>query len=225
MTQEPQTSGSPPRRFGSSVIIQAHQIGGGISDCHIGPQPLGHDQVAPATRQHTGIEPAVSDTTARHGRRGDTMPRGEGLDFGDQINSGHGGNYRAFCPASVKGLLSPTRNGRTGLRIWPMTMSFREALKHHIARTGVALAKVSQGSGVSYEALKKVMQREDAKTNVQAAVDVARYFGLTVNEFLGDDLAADRMQAADLWLQLTQEERALLKDVAQGRAAQRPPDS
>ena len=89
-----------------------------------------------------------------------------------------------------------------------------------IKRHGRPVSAVAAGAGVSYEQLKKVMQREGASTNVDDARRVAAYFGLTLDEFFDDNLAEDRLQAAMLWLELTEPEREIVRDAARGRAAQ-----
>jgi len=103
-----------------------------------------------------------------------------------------------------------------------MAKTFREALLDHLARTHTPLAEVARGAGVSYEQLKKVSQRTQARTNVEDAMAVAAYFGMTVNEFLDDELAQGRLDAADLWLRLTPQERDILRAAARGRAGPHP---
>jgi transcriptional regulator with XRE-family HTH domain len=103
-----------------------------------------------------------------------------------------------------------------------MPKTFRQALLDHASRHSVSLAEVARGTGVSYEQLKKISQRDQARTNVHDALAVAAFFGLTVNEFLEDHLAQDRLAVADLWFRLTPEERDILQAAARGRAAQDP---
>lgn len=88
-----------------------------------------------------------------------------------------------------------------------------------LAERGATISQVARSTGVSYEQLKKLGQRETASTNVDDAVKIAHHFGLTIDEFLQDDLAADRISQVRLWLELTEEERGLLRDAARGRAA------
>ena len=85
--------------------------------------------------------------------------------------------------------------------------------------TGTSLAAVARGAGVSVEQLKKVKQRDTASTNIDDAVRVANYFGFTIDEFLRDDLASDRISAVRLWFQLSEAEREILRAAARGRAA------
>jgi hypothetical protein len=69
---------------------------------------------------------------------------------------------------------------------------------------------------VSYEQLKKVRARDTASTNVDDAIRVARVFGMTINEFMDDDLASDRARLAKLYSELSPQERRLLAAAAKG---------
>lgn len=100
-----------------------------------------------------------------------------------------------------------------------MRQKFRTALLAAVDRTGDSLSKVSRATGVSYEQLKKLKQREDARTNVDDAVLVANYFGQSLDEFLGDSTQAQRAEIVSLYNQLSDEERALLLAAARGFAA------
>lgn len=100
-----------------------------------------------------------------------------------------------------------------------MPVTFRDALLSAIAATGTSIADVARGAGVSYEQLKKVGQRAAASTNIDDAVKVANFFGFTIDEFLKDDLASDRLAGARLWFQLTPAEREILRAAARGRDA------
>jgi hypothetical protein len=100
-----------------------------------------------------------------------------------------------------------------------MVKTFRQALLDALERTKVPLSAVAQKTQVSYEQLKKVGQRENASTNVDDARKVAAYFGLTLDEFLEDSLAEDRLRAANLWFELTEAEQEILRAAARGRAA------
>lgn len=103
-----------------------------------------------------------------------------------------------------------------------MPRTFREALLDTIAVTGLSLADVARGTGVSYEQLKKVAQRALASTNIDDAVKVANFFGFTIDEFLQDNLASDRVAAIRLWFELTDAERGILRDAARGRTSLPP---
>lgn len=99
-------------------------------------------------------------------------------------------------------------------------LRFRDALLRSIERAGVSLAEVARGSGVSYEQIKKIGQRQDGSTNVEAAVAIAHYFGMTLDEFLEDHTAEDRRQIFELYSRLTARERDLLRATAAGLDAQ-----
>ncbi|WP_296222431.1 hypothetical protein [uncultured Sphingomonas sp.] len=99
-------------------------------------------------------------------------------------------------------------------------MTFRDAL---LARTGgegqPSLKAVAEGADVSYEQLKKVRQGKSGSTNADDAVRVAHFLGLTLDEFLDDNLAEDRAAIASIYSQLSDDERQLLRDAARGRAS------
>jgi len=101
-----------------------------------------------------------------------------------------------------------------------MKRTFREALLEAVASTHTSLQKVADGSGVSYEQLKKVGQRPDASTNVDDAKRVANFFGVTLDEFLGDDTASDRAAIVATYFQLSEQERLLLRATGRGLADQ-----
>jgi transcriptional regulator with XRE-family HTH domain len=100
-----------------------------------------------------------------------------------------------------------------------MVRQFKEALEAHRKEQGVSLKDVADGSGVSYEQLKKVGQRENASTNVDDARKVANHFGLTLDEFLGDRTIEARIEIVQLYNQLSPEERRILQAAALGLSA------
>jgi transcriptional regulator with XRE-family HTH domain len=100
-----------------------------------------------------------------------------------------------------------------------MTKRFRDAFLDRLKEGDLTLADVARGSGVSVEQLKKVRQRDTASTNVDDAMKIAHYFGLSLDEFLGDTTIKDRTEMLDLYMQLSPQERDLLLDVARVRAA------
>lgn len=106
-----------------------------------------------------------------------------------------------------------------------MTKTFRTALIDALDRTGIPLKQVCEGSKVSYEQFKKLVQREDAATNVDDAVRVANFFGVTMDEFIEDRTAEDRDAAADLWRRLSASERDLLLAAARGRNVPGPQEA
>ena len=98
-----------------------------------------------------------------------------------------------------------------------MLRKFRDALIDSLASTGTSVARLARATGVSEEQLKKVRQREGASTNVDDAVKVAHYFGMSLDEFLHDQTSALRAEVLELYAQLTPAERRLLQEIAQAR--------
>lgn len=101
-----------------------------------------------------------------------------------------------------------------------MVRKFRDAFVDAVKMPGWSITLVSELSGVSLEQLKKLNQGKTKATNVDDAVKVANAFGVTLDEFLQDNTAALRTEAASLWQKLSQEEREILLAAARGRAAQ-----
>lgn len=65
-----------------------------------------------------------------------------------------------------------------------MDLTFREALDHAMRATGESsLRQVANGAGVSYDILKNVRQGKSEKPNPEAAMKVARHFGVTLEDF------------------------------------------
>lgn len=129
-------------------------------------------------------------------------------------------HFRDYCPPLVKGTTVAYYASVSGDINAGMAKTFRQALIDALERTGTPLKQVAEGAGVSYEQFKKLVQREDAATNVDDAVKVANFFGMTVDEFIEDRTAEARDAAADLWRQLSEAERDLLLAAARGRGAQ-----
>jgi len=101
---------------------------------------------------------------------------------------------------------------------------FGQALDEASTRTGIPVKQVAESAGVSYEQLKKAVQRHGS-TNVEDAIRVARFFGLSVEEFLEDREAADLHEIAALYMQLSPDERRSLLGYARGRADATDPSS
>lgn len=93
--------------------------------------------------------------------------------------------------------------------------SFREGFLSLVDSTGVSLKRVAEQTGVSYEQLKKLNQREDASTNVEDAIKLSAFFGVTVEEVVGDASLSDRLEIARMYSQLSERERAILRAAGQ----------
>ena len=106
-----------------------------------------------------------------------------------------------------------------------MTMTFRSALLAALEHSNASLKQVADGTGVSYEQLKKISQRETASTNVDDAVRIAGFFGVSLDEFLGNSLVTIRSETVQLYLQLTPAEREILQAAARGLRAPRHEES
>lgn len=103
----------------------------------------------------------------------------------------------------------------------PMPKRFFDALTEALAATGWSLQRACTEAGVSYDQFKKFMQRapkdQHASTNVDDAVKIANAFGFSLDEFLSDETADLRSEAAHLWRELSPQERDILLAAARGR--------
>lgn len=62
---------------------------------------------------------------------------------------------------------------------------FREALIRRVQASGITITDLARRTGVSKPQLDKLMQRRVHATNVEDAAKLARFFGETVEDFLG----------------------------------------
>lgn len=104
-----------------------------------------------------------------------------------------------------------------------MSKRFADALSEALKVTGMSLMSACERADVSYDQFKKLMQRAakggPSSTNVDDAVKLAHAFGVTFDEFIRDDTAALRSEAAELWRKLTPGERDILLAAERGRSA------
>jgi transcriptional regulator with XRE-family HTH domain len=103
-----------------------------------------------------------------------------------------------------------------------MVKTFRSALMDAMEKTGLPLSKVAEGSGVSYGQLKKLRQRPNASTNVDDANAVAKFFGVTLDQFLDAPESSARVELAEFYSHLTDAEIEIVKAVARGLCAPDP---
>lgn len=89
-----------------------------------------------------------------------------------------------------------------------------------LEQTNRSLRAVALDTGVSYEQLKKLSQNKSRSTNVDDAVKIANYFGMTLDEFIGDDTSARRSAILDLYSRLEPQEQEFLLAAAKGLHAQ-----
>lgn len=99
----------------------------------------------------------------------------------------------------------------------PMDPTFRDALMWHMTRNGTKVADLARGSGVTRDAINKVLRRPGASTSVENGLRIARYYRLPLEAFM-------RCEAADSGIErlaglLTSEERAVLLAQIEGLVA------
>lgn len=93
---------------------------------------------------------------------------------------------------------------------------FREALIARVHAYGISVSELARKTGVSKSQLDKLMQRRVVSTNVDDAATLARFFGSTVEEFMGSAVPdanaiglISRIQ--ELTAQLTEAEQDMLE--------------
>jgi len=101
-------------------------------------------------------------------------------------------------------------------KMYYMKTTFADALMIVLGDKAVSLKAVAEGSGVSYEQLKKIKQGKSKSTNVEDAMRVASYFGTTVEEFTNDPITAIKDELARLVAGLKPEEREIVLSAATG---------
>ncbi len=87
---------------------------------------------------------------------------------------------------------------------------FREAFIAQLIHTGMTIPDVSRRSGVSADLLNKLKQRKALSTTVENAVNVAKCFGMTVNEFIDDGPDARMHELQRLFALLNDQEKSFL---------------
>lgn len=95
---------------------------------------------------------------------------------------------------------------------------FRDAFLEHLARTGQTVAEVARWTGIPRGQLDKLRQGRTKSTNVDDAIEIAHFFGKTVNDFIGlapDDKAA---RFTELFSQLEAGEQDFLLRQLEGAA-------
>ncbi|WP_372570385.1 hypothetical protein [Ruegeria jejuensis] len=107
-----------------------------------------------------------------------------------------------------------------------MTLTFHQALKKAVETRGTdgkkrSLKSIAEGSGVSYEQLKKVNQKPERSTNIDDAKKVAKFLGLTIDQFLDDEDIGDQAELVSIYNRLSPEERQFWKASGRGIAGRK----
>lgn len=91
-----------------------------------------------------------------------------------------------------------------------MDKKFREAFLDKVEQENLKIAVIARDAGVSKDMLNKFKQGRTQSINVDDAILVARYFGQTVNEFIGEDRPTLDDQLAQRLAKLSEKERQIL---------------
>lgn len=100
---------------------------------------------------------------------------------------------------------------------------FREALLWHMEQEGTGVTELSRATGVSRDAINKIIARENSSTDAEKAMLIAAYYGKDLGEFMNlRDPGAENPIAALAEL-LTPDEARLLEAQIRGLLAGRDP--
>jgi len=101
-------------------------------------------------------------------------------------------------------------------------LSFREAMIERLDLTGITVADLARKTGVSKGLLDKLRQRRTETPNVYDAMLISRFFGQTVEEFMGIRSRAEkRDEIIEMLKLLSPEHRAMMIAQIQAVAAYR----
>ena len=92
-----------------------------------------------------------------------------------------------------------------------MKEAFRESLIAHIATYRISIAKLSRETGVSLSLIQSLNQRKSVCPNVDDAIKLARYFGKSVEEFVGVSRDDQEKRLRALISRLTEGEKDFLE--------------
>ena len=110
-------------------------------------------------------------------------------------------------------------------------MLFKDALIRHLEESGLSVAEIARRSGVGKGQLDKLRQGKSKSTNVDDAARIAVSFGMTLDDFLSDNvtlaqsgyLSADHIkpitpkdQLVESFIQLSQADQEFLLRVIEG---------
>lgn len=110
---------------------------------------------------------------------------------------------------------------RTIMRV--MHKRFRTALIWHVDKYKPNIAEMGRQTGVTRDAINKILKREDATTGVENAIVIAAFFGKKLDEFLRMDEEPSSAIPALTELLTEDEERlieAQVRGILAARAAQ-----
>lgn len=105
-----------------------------------------------------------------------------------------------------------------------MKTAFRDALIYHFEKNGTKVVDLVSGSGVGRGKINKLLRRENATVEVQDAIGIALFYGMTVPQFLRKDQEASPNSLDELAELLPPEERRRFEAEIVKAAAERLKD-
>jgi len=92
-----------------------------------------------------------------------------------------------------------------------MRKNFREAFIEHLERTGAKVTEIAAATGINKDSLYALKRGTTMNMNVRDAILVAKFFGESVEEFMGMGRAALRDSLLEQISQLSEKEREILE--------------
>lgn len=109
--------------------------------------------------------------------------------------------------------------------------AFRDSLNDRLNKTGLSVSELSRRTGVSKALLDKLRQERTTSTNVEDAMRVARFFGQSLEDFMGATIRQEqRNELADRIARMDPDQIAMIETLIRGiyatrAAAQQAPQS
>jgi transcriptional regulator with XRE-family HTH domain len=100
---------------------------------------------------------------------------------------------------------------------------FRDALIWHMEQDGTGVTELARATGVSRDAINKIIARENSSTDAEKAVLIAAYYGKDLGEFMNLRDPGVEHPIAALAELLTPDEARLLEAQIRGLIAGRDP--
>lgn len=101
--------------------------------------------------------------------------------------------------------------GQFPIYVVGMRKNFREAFIEHLDRTGAKVTEIAAATGLNKDSLYALKRGTTMNMNVKDAILVAKFFGETVEEFMGVVPGALRDSLMDQISQLSDSERQIFE--------------
>jgi len=101
--------------------------------------------------------------------------------------------------------------------------SFVDILSERVEAEKINISDLSRITGVPKDKVYKLVKKKNLSTSVESAMQIASYFGQTLDEFMGDHRSGEELEIIHLVSQLTEADRQLLLGFGKGLVAAKDP--